>query len=86
MAKYETHDFYCINCGNKGLPIMRKIGRQHASLHRKKLWCPICRLEVNHIECRTHEDVEEFKENFENGVYQNEAEESICYVRSERLW
>ena len=86
MAKYETHDFYCMNCGRKSIPIARKIGKQHSSMHRKKLWCPWCHIEVNHIECRTYAEVEEFKENFQNGVYVDEKEESICHVRAERLW
>ena len=33
-----------------------------------------------------HPDVEIFKENFEKGVYQDEAEESISYVRSSGIW
>jgi hypothetical protein len=41
-------------------------------------------MEVNHVECKTYADVEEFKENFEKGVYRDEAEESISYVRSGR--
>ena len=26
MAKYETHDFYCLRCGRAGVPVMRKLG------------------------------------------------------------
>ena len=80
--KTEMHDFFCLKCGNKGIPIGRKQGFQHGKYHRKKLYCPTCRQEVNHIECKTMDDVEEFKFNFENGVYKDEAEASICYVRS----
>lgn len=86
MAKYESHDFYCMNCGKKGITLPRRIGKQRNSLHRKKLWCPWCKIEVNHVECRTHADVEQFKEDFVKGVYENEKEESIRHVRSERLW
>ena len=85
MAKqkaFNEHSFYCINCGNKGIPLMRQRGFQHGKMHRKKLYCPTCRQEVNHIECKTMDDVEEFRYNFENGVYKDEAEVSICYVRS----
>ena len=64
---------------------MRQRGFQHGKFHRKKLYCPFCKEEVNHIECKTYDDVIEFKENFENGVYKDEAEASVCYVRSERL-
>ena len=49
MAKYESHDFYCINCGNKGLPVFRNNGRLHGGFHRKKLWCCHCKTECNHF-------------------------------------
>ena len=81
---YSEHEFYCINCGNKGIPLMRQKGFQHEKFHRKKLYCPYCKMEVNHIECRTFDEVEEFKENFKNGVYKDEAEKSISTLRSAR--
>lgn len=34
------------------------------------------------IECRNDEEVFEFKENFEKGLYKNEAKDSIDYCRS----
>lgn len=74
------HDFYCINCGNKGIGLMRKQGFKHASMHRKKLYCVICKREVNHVECKTFDEVETFRTNFENGVYKDEAEESLSFV------
>ena len=40
---------------------------------------------VNHIECKTYDDVIEFKENFENGVYKDEAEASLSYVGNSRI-
>ena len=82
--EYNEHSFYCIKCGNKGIPIMRRRSFQHKKMHRKKLYCLHCKEEVNHIECKTLEDVETFKINFENGVYINEAEESISHVRDSR--
>ncbi len=77
---YAEHSFYCIKCGNKGIPLMRKQGFKHEGMHRKKLYCIHCKQEINHIECRTYEEVEEFRLNFENGVYKDEAEESVRYV------
>ena len=65
---------------------MRKSGFQHGRFHRKKLYCPHCKKEVNHIECKTQEDVDEFIENFNNGVYKNEAEESLSFVRTGWSW
>jgi hypothetical protein len=79
---YEEHYFYCLKCGNKGIPLMRESGFQHERFHRKRLYCPYCKQEVNHIECKNQEDVEEFLNNFKNGVYKDEAEESISFVRN----
>ena len=80
--KFNEHDFYCIKCGHKGIPLSRKQGHQYGRFHRKKLFCLYCQQEVNHIECKNDEDVAEFKRNFENGVYKDEAEESVSYVRA----
>ena len=85
-AKTEEHNFYCIKCGNRGIPLSRKVGRQHENFHRKKLFCVFCGQEVNHIECKTMEDVEQFKINYKMGVYKDEAEESVSYVRSVWKW
>ena len=79
-GNYAEHSFYCIKCGNKGIPLMRKQGFQHGKMHRKKLYCIHCKQEINHVECKTYEEVEEFRINFENGVYKDEAEESIRYI------
>ena len=81
-GNFAEHSFYCIRCGNKGIPLMRKQGFQHERKHRKKLYCMFCKEEVNHVECKSLEDVEEFKKNFENGVYLDEAEESVSHGRN----
>jgi hypothetical protein len=81
MPKYVQHEFYCINCGERGIPLSRKVGQIHGKNHRKKLYCPNCRNTVNHIECRNFEEVNKFKENFVNGVYKDEAESSILMCR-----
>lgn len=78
MSKsYAEHSFYCIACGQRGLPIQRQLGHQHKSMHRKKLYCIHCRKEVNHIECKNFYEVEKFKSNFEKGIYQEEAKVNI---------
>lgn len=84
-GRYEEHEFYCLNCGNKGIPIQRRAGQLHGSGHRKSLYCIHCQLEVNHMECRNSFEAEQFKENFIKGVYKDEAENSISYVRNSRL-
>lgn len=81
MASYGIHDFYCILCGRRGIPLARRVGHQYSKFHRKKLYCPYCKKEVNHIECRTPEEIQEFKENFEKGVYEDEAKESLDFIR-----
>ena len=58
------HSFYCIQCGNKGIPLARCEARRKEKFHRKKLYCCFCKEEVNHIECKTLEEVQEFKKNF----------------------
>lgn len=73
----ETHDFYCMNCGNKGIPLSRNVGFQHSKFHRKKLYCVYCRQEYNHVECRNMMEVNKFKEDFANGVFVNEVQASI---------
>ena len=74
---YEQSDFYCINCGQKGIPCLRPQARRRERFHRKKLYCPHCGYIINHIECRTDEDVYDFKEAFGNGEFQEEARISI---------
>lgn len=86
MAKYETHQFYCLNCGRPGIPCQRKVGFQHKPFHRKKLYCIYCKAEVNHIECKTEEQVQKFKINFEKGLYKDEAQESLVVSRNSGLW
>ena len=79
-SKTEVHRFFCMNCGREGIPLSRRISGQKERFHRKKLYCIYCRQEVNHVECKTEQDVMDFKINFENGVYENES-----YVRSTRF-
>lgn len=85
MAKYEEHQFYCLLCGKPGIPLRRKAGFQHESMHRKKLYCPYCKTEVNHVEIRNLDEKEKFLKNFNSGVYQNEAEKSRIACGSTRL-
>ena len=77
MANYETHNFFCLKCGKAGVPVMRKIGRQHGAFHRKRLYCPWCKVEINHVEVRNQQEKEIFMEGFNNGEFRAEAEDSI---------
>lgn len=82
MAKgtpFDIHDFYCLNCGRRNLPLARSRSLQHKGGHRKNLYCIYCKKEVNHIEIRTQQEKDEFLENFNKGLYKEEAEESIRF-------
>ena len=75
----EKHRFFCINCGHEGLPVYRSLAKQRGKMHRKKLYCFHCGQMINMVECYDDIDVENFKEDFERGVYQDEAKESIIH-------
>lgn len=77
---FETHDFYCMCCGNKGIPLPRQLSFKKGKEHRKVLYCPYCQKRVNHIECATLAEVEKFKEDFENGLYVNEAAAELAFA------
>lgn len=64
-------DFYCTQCGNKGIPIARKVGSQREAGHLKKLYCMYCQEEVNHVEIRPYGqyNYEDFKREFELGRF-----------------
>ena len=76
-----VNDFYCIVCGNKGIPIPRRKSRDHGPEHRKALYCCHCRMTLNHIEIRTEAEAERFRRDFEAGRYKKEAEETIAYAK-----
>lgn len=78
---FETHDFYCINCGNKGIPLTRPSNKKKGEGHRKNMYCYHCKHIVNHIECRSIEDVKQFQEDFANGVFKEEAEQELLYEK-----
>ncbi len=80
MGKYEVHSFYCLNCGRKGIPLWRDKSHLHSKNHRKKLYCPFCNETVNHLEVSTIEQAEQFKIDFEKGVYKDEAAQSLSHV------
>ena len=81
-SKTILHNFYCINCGNKGIELMRQQSHKHSKHHRKKLYCIHCQCEVNHVECKNERDIQEFKWNFRNGVYKDEVENSLSFMQS----
>lgn len=73
MAKQPLSfsDFYCVECGHKGIPIVRNIGAQRESGHLKNLFCLNCGKECNHAEIRpgSNYTYEDFKLEFESGRF-----------------
>ena len=82
--KYEISEFYCINCGNRGIDILRSHNKRHKAGHMKKLNCLHCQATCNHYECPSSEDVDEFKNKFNNGEFVKLAKESIEECKKER--
>lgn len=64
------HEFYCTQCGQKGLPICRE-GRSREKGHLKILYCLNCGVEVNHVECvpGSKYDRETFLKEFNDGNF-----------------
>ena len=73
----EAHDFYCMNCGNKNIPLPRPRGHRHAAFHRKKMYCIYCKTDLNFMEIKNDEEYEVFKKQFNKGMFVNEAMESM---------
>lgn len=84
-GRTEIHTFYCIRCGHS-IPLARKLSNQKEPMHRKKLYCPFCNVTINMVECRTEQEVLIFKENFEMGVYKEDAEKFIPNGGNSGLW
>ena len=79
----KTHNI-CTNC-RKFVTLQHQITKRrhlHEKNHRKALYCPYCKTTVNHIEITNLEEVDLFKENFQKGLYKEEAKESICYLKN----
>ncbi len=68
-------EFYCTQCGNKGLPVWRRAGKEREAGHLKKLFCLKCGRETNHAECKesTHYQFSDFKIEFEYGNFTEEG-------------
>lgn len=78
-------EFYCINCGSKGIPVWRKRARLREPWHRKALYCTTCKQTVNHVEIRTEEELIQFMTDFAEGKYREEAERSVEYKKGSEL-
>ena len=77
MRQYNQHEFYCINCGQRNIPLARQDAQKREKFHRKKMYCYHCKKIVNNIECKNDSEIYEFRTMFINGDFQKEAEESL---------
>lgn len=66
--KMDFNYFYCPTCGQRGYELPRPSGHRREKFHRKWLYCPHCRKQVNMIECKDDEDIYEFKIQFAKGA------------------
>ena len=68
-------EFYCTQCGRRGLPVWRRTGNEREAGHLKKLYCLTCGKQTNHAECKenTHYQFEDFKIEYEYGNFTTEG-------------
>ena len=74
-------DFYCTECGRKGIPIIRIVGKEREAGHLKKLYCLYCQKETNHAEIRPFGkyNKEDFKKEFRLGRFVNGNRIKRCW-------
>lgn len=73
--KVTTSEFYCTKCGNRGIPIARRVGKQREAGHLKKLYCINCKETWNFAEIRPfgEYDYNDFLSEFKNGNFDIEG-------------
>ena len=81
MAKLTIIDFYCVYCGNKGIPVMRQKGSQREKGHLKKLFCLTCQKETNHVEIRPfgQYNLEDFYLEYDNENFDEQGNRKMTY-------
>ena len=80
-----SSEFWCINCGKKGIPIMRERSKRRGPGHRKALYCITCKMIINHVETRNEEEARRFREDFAAGKYAEEAVKSVEYAKEHKM-
>lgn len=85
MSKnFTLSDFYCTECGKRGIPIARKKGQQREAGHLKKIFCLYCNCKTNHAEVKpfgayTYDD---FLEEYSLGRFVNGNKIPIAKLES----
>ena len=65
----KINEFYCTECGQKGIPIPRCKGNLRNSGHLKKIFCIHCGKETNHVEICGSYCEDDFRKEFEKGRF-----------------
>ena len=79
----NVSDFYCTQCGSKGLPVVRTGRKTREPGHLKKLFCLQCGVQTNHVEVRPfgQYDYEDFQIEFIHGNFNKEGQRKDPYWR-----
>lgn len=70
------NEFYCVICGNRGIPVVRRKGAEREAGHLKKLFCLTCQKETNFCEIHpyaTKYTIDDFWLEYENGNFTSEG-------------
>lgn len=78
--KFTLNEFYCLNCGELSMSLPRPRGKQHEKFHKKLLYCPKCKIQINHVEVRNDAERIEFFDLYEAGKFETARNESLNFV------
>lgn len=80
-------EFYCTQCGSRGIPIPRRKGAEREAGHLKKIFCLKCQKETNHAECKPFSkyNYDDFKIEFEYGNFDNDGNRIRTYNQLKEL-
>lgn len=84
---YEFNEFRCTQCGERGIPIVRRIGAAREAGHLKKLWCLKCKKETNHVECKanTKYQVSDFEIEFKYHNFTTDGKRILPYSKLKEM-
>ena len=87
MSKITISDFYCTECGRRGIPIPRREGAQREPGHLKSLYCLHCGEEKNFAEVRPFGEYnfEDFWEEYTAGRFVDGKKIPIADLKSCKL-
>lgn len=79
--------FYCTQCGQRGIDIPRKKGREREAGHLKKLFCLTCQKECNCVEIKPFSkyNYEDFVIEFEYNNFLETGERKVPYNKLKEM-